>query len=51
MIMNELFTVVDNCKSLGGGYESPSVKLLFFQPEGVLCSSHEGFEYDESEDL
>ena len=33
------------------GYASPEMKILLFQPEGVLCSSHEGFEYDDSEDL
>ena len=37
------------------GYKTPEVKVLTFQPEGVLCSSvynnHQGFEYDKVEDL
>ena len=24
---------------IGGGYKSPEVKVLTFQPEGVLCAS------------
>lgn len=24
---------------MGGGYKSPEVKVLTFQPEGVLCAS------------
>ncbi len=51
MVANECVAVMNDCKITRGGYESPSVKLLFFQPEGVLCSSHQGFDYDESEDL
>ena len=37
------------------GYKTPEVKVLTFQPEGVLCSSvynnHQGFGYDEVENL
>jgi hypothetical protein len=39
MVANECVAVMNDCKITRGGYESPSVKLLFFQPEGVLCSS------------
>lgn len=38
-------------KSMNGAYESPAVSVVLFQSEGVLCSSHEGFEYDNSDDL
>ena len=42
---------------IGGGeqYKSPEVKVLTFQPEGVLCASvnngHDGFVYDDEEIL
>ena len=39
----------------GGGYKSPEVKVLTFQPEGVLCASvyneHQEFTFDDVEDL
>lgn len=38
-----------------GGYNSPKVKVVDFQPEGVLCSSvingHQGFIFDDEEIL
>ena len=41
--------------TIGGGYKSPEVKVLTFQPEGVLCASvnnsHEGFTFDDEEIL
>ena len=40
---------------IGGVYKSPEVKVLTFQPEGVLCASvnngHDGFVYDDEEIL
>ena len=39
----------------GGQYKSPEVKVLTFQPEGVLCASvyneHQEFTFDSVEDL
>lgn len=39
----------------GGQYKSPEVKVLTFQPEGVLCASvyneHQEFTFDDVEDL
>jgi hypothetical protein len=36
-------------------YASPEIRTIYFQPEGVLCSSvfneHQGFEFDDAEDL
>lgn len=41
--------------NIGGGYESPDVKVVTFQSEGVLCSSvingHEGFTFLDEEEL
>lgn len=42
--------------SLGGGYQTPKVKVVLFQPEGVLCASifndeHQGFVLDTEEEL
>ena len=54
---NNFFSEVTENKSLmmRRGYKTPEVKVLTFQPEGVLCSSvynnHQGFEYDKVEDL
>ena len=51
------FSEVTENKSLmmGGGYKSPEVKVLTFQPEGVLCASvyneHQEFTFDDVEDL
>ena len=37
------------------GYKTPEVKVLTFQPEGVLCASvyneHQEFTFDNVEDL
>ena len=42
-------------ESMSGAYVSPEVKVVLFQSEGVLCASlgsgHQGFEFDDSEDL
>lgn len=55
MVMNESLAVMDGCKITRDRYESPSVKLLFFQSEGVLCQSvgggNQDFTYDDAEDL
>lgn len=44
-----------NSVILGGGYESPKVKVVRFQSEGILCASvengHDGFIYDDEEIL
>ena len=41
--------------TIGGGYKSPEVKVLTFQPEGVLCASvyneHQEFTFNDVEDL
>ena len=41
-----------SCHKLGGGYKSPEIKTVVFQPEGVICfsvmgMSHEDFVIDE----
>lgn len=55
MVKNDLFNVVMTAAFAEGGYISPSVKIVNFRPEGVLCSSvyneHQGFDFDEAEDL
>jgi hypothetical protein len=42
-------------ESMSGAYVSPEVKVVLFQSEGVLCASlgsgHDGFDYDEPDDL
>ena len=56
-MMKNFFSEVTENKSLmmGGGYKTPEVKVLTFQPEGVLCASvnneHDGFVYDDEEIL
>ena len=39
--MKNFFSEVTENQSviIGGGYKSPEVKVLTFQPEGVLCAS------------
>lgn len=34
-----------------GEYVTPEAKVLNLQPEGIFCSSHGGFGFDETEDL
>ena len=31
----------------GGGYKSPEIKTVLFQPEGVLCLSVIGFSHED----
>ena len=56
-MMKNFFSEVTENQSviIGGGYKSPEVKVLTFQPEGVLCASvnneHDGFVYDDEEIL
>lgn len=57
-MMKNFFSEVTENQSViigGGQYKSPEVKVLTFQPEGVLCASvnngHDGFVYDEEEIL
>lgn len=58
-MMKNFFSKVTENQSVmtpvGGGYKSPEVKVLTFQPEGVLCASvnngHDGFVYDDEEIL
>ena len=40
-MMKNFFSEVTENQSviIGGGYKSPEVKVLTFQPEGVLCAS------------
>ena len=54
MVKNEVSKMALSCHKLGGGYESPKIKTVFFQPEGVVCASvqgffHESFMIDENE--
>lgn len=48
MIEKDSLKAADRAAHLGGGYVSPEVNVILFQPEGVLCASvggdHEGFE-------
>lgn len=56
-MMKNFFSEVAGNQSvtIGGGYKTPEVKVLTFQPEGVLCASvnngHDGFVYDDEEIL
>ena len=56
-MMKNFFSELTEIQSvtIGGGYKSPEVKVLTFQPEGVLCASvnngHDGFVYDDEEIL
>ena len=45
--------VKENSNLNCGVYESPSVKTLVFQSEGVLCGSYDspGYGYDDANDL
>lgn len=56
MVKNVLIKAAEGCHLLGGGYQTPKVKVVLFQPEGVLCASifneeHQGFELDLEETL
>lgn len=55
MKKNFFSEVTENQSVIRGGYKSPEVKVLTFQPEGVLCASvnngHDGFVYDDEEIL
>ena len=35
-----------SCHKLGGGYKSPEIKTVIFQPEGVMCFSVRAFEHE-----
>jgi hypothetical protein len=39
MVKNGLTGVAVDSHQKWGGYNSPEVKVITFQPEGVLCSS------------
>jgi hypothetical protein len=44
-----------SCHKLGGEYNSPEIKTVVFQSEGVVCASvfleHQYFEFDTVDDL
>ena len=57
-MMKNFFSELTEIQSVtigGGGYKSPEVKVLTFQPEGVLCASvyneHQEFTFNDVEDL
>lgn len=45
MVKNVMSNVVTSPH--GGEYITPAVKVVLFQPEGVLCSSVEGISHEE----
>lgn len=45
MVKNIMSNVVTSPH--GGEYITPAVKVVLFQPEGVLCSSVEGISHEE----
>ena len=56
MVKSNASKMALSCHKLGGGYKSPEIKTVIFQPEGVLCASvfgfkHQEFTFDEVEDL
>ena len=55
MVKSNVSKMALSCHKLGGGYKSPEIKTVIFQPEGVVCASvfleHQGFDFDEVEDL
>jgi hypothetical protein len=56
MVKNTASKMALSCHKLGGGYKSPEIKTVIFQPEGVVCASvfgleHQSFTFDEVEDL
>ena len=57
MRINNVSKMALSCHRLWGEYESPKIKTVNFQSEGVLCVSvfggfeHQGFTFDEGEDL
>ena len=57
MVKSNVSKMALSCHKLGGGYKSPEIKTVIFQPEGVVCASvfggfeHQGFTFDDGEDL
>ena len=55
MTKNFFSKLTENQSVINGGYKSPEVKVLTFQPEGVLCASvyneHQEFTFDQVEEL
>ena len=55
MVKSNVSKMALSCHKLGGGYKSPEIKTVIFQPEGVVCASvfleHQDFEFDKVEDL
>ena len=55
MRINNVSKMALSCHRLWGEYESPKIKTVNFQSEGVLCVSvfleHQEFEFDTIEDL
>ena len=54
MVNNTASKMALSCRKLGG-YKSPEIKTVIFQPEGVVCASvfleHQGFGFDDVDDL
>ena len=55
MVKSNVSKMALSCHKLGG-YKSPEIKTVIFQPEGVVCASvfldeHQGFGFDEVDDL
>jgi hypothetical protein len=55
MVRNNESMAASSCRSTCGGYVSPEVVVVLLESASVLCSSvlnkHEGFDFDEGEDL
>ena len=39
MVKSNVSKMALSCHKLGGGYKSPEIKTVIFQPEGVICVS------------
>ena len=56
MVKSNVSKMALSCRKLGG-YKSPEIKTVIFQPEGVVCASvfggfeHQGFTFDDVENL
>ena len=47
MVKSNVSKMALSCHKLGGGYKSPEIKTVIFQPEGVVCASVIGFSHED----
>ena len=46
MVKSNVSKMALSCRKLGG-YKSPEIKTVIFQPEGVVCASVIGFSHED----